>query len=647
MLKLVAIKKNQKNRIYVSKVLTMGIKSIINFSFFILLSNNTAAQTISRVAGLPGSAGYSGDGGISTAAKLNYPWGTAIDNGGNVYIGDSKNFVIRRVNVNGIITTIAGTGISGFFSGHSGDNTQATSVNLGAALSPVVDNAGNIFFLDGYFVNNFNYRVVRKISTTGNISTIAGTNTPGFSGDGGLAVSAQLNLPNDLAINSNGELFISDAGNFRIRKIDNSGIISTVAGTGNNGFSGDGGLAIQADIFPTGIGTDNSGNIFFAQSGNARIREITPAGIINTVAGNGTHAYGGDGGLAVNAQLDMPYDVAVDNVGNIFIADYANHRIRKIDNAGIISTIAGTGVIGTSPDGTIATQARLTYPVSVSADNSGNIYFNDVLNHIASKINGCISTIIPSIIISIASNTFCDGSNVSFISTITSGGNSPFYQWKVNGATTGNTTATFSLNTLKDGDVVTCELKSSINCTQSVTSNSITVTVHPLPIVNAGADLLINPGQSVQINAITNAGIVSYQWVPATGLSNAAVLNPIARPSVTTKYQLKVISTNGCENSDEMKVTVYKKLMMPSAFTPNNDGLNDFFQIPATTTLQLTNFSIYNRYGAIVFKTSNINEGWDGKYKGILLGNGAYVYTVTGDSPVGKVFEKGTVILIK
>ena len=269
-----------------------------------------ATGDISTVAGT-GTAGVSGDGGAATSAKLNFPIGVAVDSSGNIFIADSQNHRIRKVDTSGNLSTVAGTTI-----GFSGDGGAATSAQLFPPLSVAVDTSGNLFIADRG--NN----PIRKVDTSGNISTVAGSGTGGaFSGDGGLATSARLNFPTGVAVDASGNLFIADRSNDRIRKVDTSGNISTVAGTGLSSV-------LQE---PQGVAVDPSGNIFIADTSNHRIRKVDTSGNISTVVGTGTQGFGGDGGAATSAQLHTPAEVAVDPSGNLFIADHTNHRIRKVE----------------------------------------------------------------------------------------------------------------------------------------------------------------------------------------------------------------------------------------------------------------------------------------------------------------------------
>ena len=275
--------------------------------------------------------------------------------------------------------------------GYGGDGGPATSAELSLPFQIAVDSAGDIFIADS--VNNR----VRKTSASGIISTIAGTGTAGFSGDGGPATSAELNFPTAVAVDAAGNVYISEGENNRIRKINTSGIISTIAGTGTAGFGGDGGLATNAQLNnPVGLHLDTSGDIFVADQVNQRIRKINTSGIISTVAGVGTRGFSGDGSAATSAQLNFPNGVTVDTAGDLYIADTINNRIRKVNTSGIISTIAGDGVEGFGGDGGPATSAAINHPYEVNLDAAGNLYFADSDNNRIRKINtsGVISTIV-------------------------------------------------------------------------------------------------------------------------------------------------------------------------------------------------------------------------------------------------------------
>jgi uncharacterized protein (TIGR03437 family) len=342
----------------------------------------SAGGTITTVAG-NGRFAFSGDGGPATSASLYSPQGVAADGSGNLYIADGQR--IRTVSAGGTISTVAGNGIQGF----SGDGGPAASASLNSPEGLAVDASGNLDIADTY-----NHRI-RKVSTGGTITTVAGNGAYKFSGDGGPATSASLYEPSGVALEASGNLYIADGGH-RIRKVSAGGTISTVAGNGIQGFSGDGGPATSASLAgPSGVAVEASGNLYIADTHNSRIRKVSPAGIITTVAGNGVPRFSGDGAPATSASLLGPQAVALDASGNLYIADEFNNRIRKVSPAGIITTVAGNGVQGFSGDGGPATSASLHWPAGAAVDASGNLYIADAQNNRIRKVSaeGTITTV--------------------------------------------------------------------------------------------------------------------------------------------------------------------------------------------------------------------------------------------------------------
>jgi len=332
------------------------------------------SYTITTIAG-NNTAGFSGDGGAATAGQLNNPTALAVDNAFSVYIADTFNHSIRQVQANGTISTIAGVGAPGY----GGDGAAATAAGLYLPCGLFLDPSGNVFIGDS------GNSVVREVTrSNGFINTIAGEYLlPGFSGDGASANLAQLNLPCGVALDSSNNLYIADSNNNRIREMAApSGTISTFAGGGTVGTLGDGGLAFLADInWPQTVVVAPSGNIYIADTENHRIRMVSN-GKIYTVAGNGVAGFKGDGDLAVNAELNRPFAIALDRAGNLYIADSENFRIRRVAPSGVITTIAGNGHSGYAGDGGPATAATLNYPEGVAVDANGNVYIADTQNNV-------------------------------------------------------------------------------------------------------------------------------------------------------------------------------------------------------------------------------------------------------------------------
>jgi trimeric autotransporter adhesin len=275
--------------------------------------------------------------------------------------------------------------------GYSGDGGAATNATMWDPSGIAVDAGGNVYFCDEH-----NY-TVRKITPSGYISTIAGTGTSGFSGDGGAATAAAFSYTYNIAIDASGNLFVVDDRNQRIRQVSASGIVNTVAGSGSDTISGDGGPATAAGVeYPSAVAVDGWGNIYIGDYENSVIRKVNTSGIITTIAGNFTAGFSGDGGPATAAAINQPWGIAVDGAGNIFFTDYNNYCVRKINASGIISTVAGTpGVQGYGGDGGPATAALFSRIYGIVVDPSGNLYVADAANYRIRKIDasGIITTI--------------------------------------------------------------------------------------------------------------------------------------------------------------------------------------------------------------------------------------------------------------
>jgi len=380
-------------------------------SLCIVLSTLCNAQTgIIITVCGTGTAGSTGDGGAATAAEINLPHGIAADRSGNFFINDQSNSKIRKIDVAGVITDVCGTGVTGF----SGDGGPATAAELNIPYKAAIDNFGNLVVSD-----NHNNRI-RIVNAAGIITTMAGTGGAGYSGDGGPATAAELNSPSAPAFDSANNLYFPDDLNQRVRKVDYAtGIISTICGTGVVGYSGDGGPATNAKVsYPNYIYVDSAQNIFFTDNGNHCIRKINTAGIITTVAGTGVAGYNGDGISATTAKLYYPGGITMDKAGNLYIADYYNNRVRMVDLSGIIHTIAGTGIPGYTGDGGAATAAEVNYPVDLSLDKSNNVLIADYQNQRIRKIVYCNPTTIGNLY---GDSLICMGAPVNFSDSSTGG----------------------------------------------------------------------------------------------------------------------------------------------------------------------------------------------------------------------------------
>ncbi len=330
-----------------------------------LISMRTIAGT--------GQKGYAGDGGPALQAQLWYPLGMAAAPDGSLYFSDGNNNRIRRIGAEGDIQTVAGSGAYGA----GGDFGPATEAQMDTPLAVALGGDGALYIADTY-----NCRI-RKVGVDGIITSIAGTGAYSDTGDGGLATAATFRYPSGIAVAPGGTVYIADQDSHRIRKITSDGWITTVAGTGQRGYSGDHGPAIEAGLaYPSGITVAQDGSLYVSDSGNYRIRRIAPNGIIETIAGKGEYGFSGDGGPATQARLGwVNAGVAIGDDGAIYIGDSDNNRIRRIGPNGVITTIAGTGAYDYGGDGGPATEAEMAYPWGVAVGVDGLLHFADTDNH--------------------------------------------------------------------------------------------------------------------------------------------------------------------------------------------------------------------------------------------------------------------------
>jgi uncharacterized protein (TIGR03437 family) len=358
--------------IYISDAANLRIRKI------------TTDGNISTIAGT-GKAGYTGDNGPATQAQVNDVESLAFDSAGNLYLADFGNNVVRMIDTKGNITTVAGNGTSG-----PPSTGVANKVPLHSPGGVFVDSSNNIYISD---TNNY---VIRKVDPQKNITTFAGTGRQGFGGDGGPASGANFNATFGLTGDSKGNLFIADRDNHRVRQINAAGTISSFAGNSNFQVVPNLTPAVNAYLNqPFGVSVDVNKIVYIADTFNNRIRTISPSGLIFTFAGNGSSAFSGDGGPAIEASLSGPSSITPDNAGNFYIADTDNNRVRKVSSSGIITTVAGNGTAGYSGDGGLAVNAALHSPQQVAVDSSGNLYISDLGNLRIRKVtsDGRISTI--------------------------------------------------------------------------------------------------------------------------------------------------------------------------------------------------------------------------------------------------------------
>lgn len=335
---------------------------------------------ISTVAGTGTAGGPKGDKELAVSALLHNPYGVAVDRDGTLYISEFNGHRVRKVTTDGKISTVAGTGSAG----RGAEGVSAVSAPLNNPRGIAVDSAGDLYIADCG-----NHRIRKITMADGKIRTFAGTGTGTYGGDGVLATTAHLNTPLDVAVDGAGDVYVADHGNHRIRKITAAdGKISTVAGAGTPGLAPDGTLATAAQLkYPAAVAVDSAGNLYIAEFGNNQVRKVSAAdGKISTFAGTGAATFGGDGGLATAAHLNLPMGVAVDSADNLYISDYYNNRVRKVAADGKISTVAGTNTAGPDGDGGPATSAQLRNPCGLAVDCVDTLYIADHVNNRVRKV---------------------------------------------------------------------------------------------------------------------------------------------------------------------------------------------------------------------------------------------------------------------
>ncbi len=453
----------------------------ITYSVTNMYSCNSKAIKSISVAGLPnylytgagtGANTSTGDGGPAYLATLMGPRALCSDTSGNVYIADVMTNTIRKISTNGYISTVVGNGVTG----NAGDGGPATAAQLsmsgGGGL--YVDKAGNIF------ISNTTGMTIRKVTaSTGIISTICGTTVGGYSGDGGPASAAKVQGPLGICEDTSGNIYFADGGNNRIRRIDaGTGIITTIIGTGSGAYSGDGGLGISARVYiPRDVMADIYGNLYVADYGNNVIRKyVIATGIVTTLAGTGTAGSSGDGGAATSAQLYYPARLAFDGSNNLYIADQFNNKVRKVNlSTGIISTGIATGTSGFSGDGGPSTLGKMTQTGGIAITKNGHIYVSDITNRRirVSPYNGSIAITLA------GPTTIVAGTPVTFTANPSISGPYVTMQWLKNGTAIGSGGKTFTDYSPSNGDIYKCILQVAPDCGTTFydTSNSITISL--------------------------------------------------------------------------------------------------------------------------------------------------------------------------
>lgn len=578
-------------------------------SFFCIPGIARSQVLIYTLAG-NGTAAYSGDGGAAISAEINNPHGVAVDAIGNVYFTDYGNNRVRKVDTFGVITNIAGTGTAGF----SGDGGPATNARLNQPMGIAVDAAGNVYFSD--------YLHVRKVDVTGTITSIAGTGLATFSGDGGPASAAAVNYPWGIAVDASNNIYIADQLNCRVRKIDASGNMSTITGTGSCFIGGDGGPASSARVqYPIGVACDASGNIYIADNGNNRVRKINSSGIISTVAGSASFGFTGDGGPSTAAKLYYPKAVATDAAGNVYISDWNNNRIREINTSGIINTIIGNGTAGFFGDGGAPLLAEINQSTGVAIGPGGKIYIADDANnrirvvqfpvtHAPYFTRGHVQnfTFCPTEIVYI--DSFLDAMDMDLGQTETWSVVTPpvhgllFASYST--TSTGSVLSTTGLNYQPVGYVGNDSFKVRID--DGGLADTTTIYIHILPPPNAGVINGIDsicPGDSVLFTDTVsggtwNTGSASVATVGSTGRVTGVASGVVAISytvtnlcgSATVTFPLKVRSS--CDTVNAVASVPLPDLRI--IVTPNPNAGIFTILLPVTSSEELT-FTVYNMMG--------------------------------------------------
>ncbi len=514
----------------------MRYRLLYFFSFLFYFSGKT--QIIATIAG-SGVSGWAGDGGLAKLAKISAPRSTISDKQGNLFIVDAGNNRIRKVDNAGIITTVAGNAVGGF----SGDGGPAVNAEIHDPNFLALDNLGNLFILDA------TNKRVRKINAAGIITTYAGNGTQIYPGDGLPATSVGFMSPFGICIDKNRNMYVSDAGNNVIRKIDTSGIITTIAGSGASGFSGDTGPAILAQLNnPYGLAIDTLGAIYLADAGNNRIRKIDTSGIINTIAGNGLTGYAGDGGPATSAVFSIYglWGLAVDFAGHVFTTDYNNHRVRMIDTNGIINTVAGTGVGGYSGDGWYANQAKLNV-LGVSVDQYGDFYISEYYDHRIRKVSYCRTPISPFIT---GTTNICGGTSTN----LTINGAST-YTWSANSGGGNSQSVTISPATSTNYSVLVTGNGCVDSANVTVVVNPVITFTGPSSVC-AGNSLTLTANGATTYTWSANAGSATTSTViltptttivyTVTGTSGGCISSKIIQITVNPDLILVPSATTIC-----------------------------------------------------------------------------------------------------
>ncbi|WP_428331533.1 gliding motility-associated C-terminal domain-containing protein [Mucilaginibacter sp.] len=597
--------------------------------------------------------------------------GIAADSLGNVYVCDSGNSRIRKIDINGNVTTLAGDGSQGNKDGQG----QAASFNAPSGIA--FDKQQNLYVTDEF---NFN---IRKVTLSGKVTTFAGSGVSGYYD--GPAASAQFGKLKGIAIDSTGNVFVCDEANVVIRKITPQGIVSTYAGVPKNNTYTDGPKNSATFLAPLSIVLDQAGNLYVGDI--FIVRKIGTDGIVSTLAGSATNGYAD--GQGSSAKFNSLAGIGIDLCGNIYVSDYENQRIRKVTLGGMVSTVAGNGFQvdingNVGPSSCVSAIAQI--PVDVQSTPTITSVFNDITvsnctnladyTTKATATDNCPNSVIKftqspapgtvlinntpvnvtitatdttggssnlsfnvtakdagnvpqrSVTVTADNTVICQGTPVNFTANVVNADAGTTYQWIVNDMNTGPDNALFTTSSLNNGDVVNCIVTTSGGCSVPNSGSPVTITVNPVPAIDLNANEQILAGSSIVLKPQITGNIATYSWTPATGLSDAAIADPVASPEVTTTYQLKVISTAGCFATAPVTINVGQQINVPNVFTPNGDGINDLWNIKYLSNYPTCSVSVFNRYGLQIFHSVGYGKPWAGTYNNKKLPTGTYYYII-------------------
>ena len=689
----------------------LGVTCVRLNSMGVVYLNNTADNSIKRIDPVSGAIstvagngtkGFSGDGGPAFSAALSNPLAFVIDRQGNILICDTYNNRVRKIDAQtNIIHTIAGDGSITYK-----DGSPTTQSGIASPSSIDIDSLGNIYIGTSEYVSHdrSGYDYILKIdAATGTIKKLAGNGTYTYTGTGSNALQTGFSVAG-LRVSTGGDIYFADPLHNSVLKLDiATGKIITVAGSGALnifGYKGDGGPAFEALLnAPVDLCFDADSNLLIVDQGSNVIRKINmQSGDIATVAGNGSPGYSGDGGMATCAELHMlngftrTSGITAGKSHGFFFCDQGNQCIRKVNDVTVVSQdpvfSISTDSTNICPGQTILLKGSISNNIRLSANqitcqwylngsllngdsltyqsndlkNNDTVYcllrtVNNVCKTVSIKSNALVFSTKPSLSFAVnitpGDTMVCPSQNIAFKISPAVNNQAFQYLWKVNGNLTNNHDSSFTARQPVNGDKVQGFVSfTSADCAVPVKIGSAitTVSVKTAPdITLTPADTTIMPGAQVQLTATVISGnSPSYYWLPAEGLSNVSILNPIASPKKTIQYYFIAVSQDQCRSEKSVIVKVSLPLMMPSAFTPNNDGKNDIFRIPAGIPLELNEFSVYHRWGKKIFSTKNIAEGWNGNYKnGTPAEQGTYIFIINGTIQNKPFTLNGTVVLLR